>query len=255
MAACAVRGGLRGPWRWTRAGRWARIGAVSKLPLPILLAFLGGCAVPATGGPEPWIDLSPRPGQDGLGGWESVSFGGEAEVERTGSGLRFGYGVALTGVRWASPELPDGRPLPREDYELEVVAVRLGGADFFCGLSFPVGDGGLSLILGGWGGSLCGLSCIDGADASANPTTRYRRFESGRPYRARVRVQGGRVAVWLDDEALYDLPVAGRRLELRAEIRPGGPLGVARFQTAAEIRSLRIRRLPPVGREAPERSR
>jgi len=231
----------------------SRCPAALALALALASAFVGGCATPPEQTPSapapppgPWIELlgAERSSELGFAGWEAVPFGGEAEVVAEADGLRFGYGLGLTGVRWAAPLLPDGAPLPVDDYELEVVAARLGGTDFFCGLSFPVSEGALSLILGGWGGSLVGLSCLDGADASANETTRYLRFEQGRPYAARVRVSGGRVVVWLDGQPLYDLEVAGRRLELRAEIAAGGPLGVASFQTAAAVRAVRIRRLP-----------
>ncbi len=208
------------------------------IPLGLIL----GCASPPTAGEAPpaagpWLEL--------LDGWEPVPFGGEGEVEFLADGLRFGYGLALTGVRWAPDSLPDGAPLPRDDYELELLATRLGGADFFCGLSFPVGEDALTLVLGGWGGSLCGISCLDGGDASANETTRYLRFEQGRAYAVRLRLLGGELTVWLDEELLYQLPLAGRRLELRPEILAGGPLGLASFQTAAEVRQVRIRRLRP----------
>ncbi len=217
----------------------------AAVPAPLLLAgvLLAGCGAPghrAAEEPGPWIALQ---APDAAAAWSVVSFGGEGEVEFLEDGVRFGFGVALTGVRWDADTLPDGGAMPRDDYELELRATRLGGNDFFCGLSFPAGDGALSLVLGGWGGSLCGLSCLDGADASSNETTCFRRFETGREYAVRLRVAEGRVRAWLDGEPLVDAAVAGRRCELRAEIAPGGPFGLAAFQTAAELRGLRLRRL------------
>ncbi|RMH04191.1 MAG: DUF1080 domain-containing protein [Planctomycetota bacterium] len=199
------------------------------------------CQVPASG-PAAWIDLLPA-GETGLGGWTAVPFGGEGEVRREGQALLLGQGLTLTGVRWGAPTLPDGRPLPRDDYEIEVVAVRRLGTDFFCGLTFPVGDRALSLILGGWGGATCGLSCLDGADASSNETTCYRRFTTGKPYRLLLRVADGRVEAELDGRPLLAAGVADRRLDLRPEIAPGGPLGVASYQTEAAILGIRLRRL------------
>jgi hypothetical protein len=217
----------------------------AAIPVPLVLAgaLLAGCGAPGHRAAEehgPWLALQ-TPAT--AAAWSVVSFGGEGEVEFLEDGVRLGFGVALTGVRWDADGLPDGAALPRDGYELELRATRLGGNDFFCGLSFPVGDGALTLVLGGWGGSLVGLSCLDGADASSNETTCFRRFESGREYAVRVRVADGRVRAWLDGERVVDAVVAGRRCELRAEIVPGGPFGLAAFQTAAELRGLRLRRL------------
>ena len=72
--------------------------------------------------------------------------------------------------------------MPGLNYELNVVARRVEGSDFFCGLTFPYQDSHCTLILGGWGGALVGLSCLDGRDASENETTRLMPFEKGRWY-------------------------------------------------------------------------
>ena len=74
------------------------------------------------------------------------------------------FGSSMTGVTY------QGKDLPRTDYEIRLEAQRIDGTDFFCGLTFPVHDAHLSLIVGGWGGSLVGLSSLDGKDASRNET-------------------------------------------------------------------------------------
>lgn len=220
------------------------------LALAGLLAL--GCAGRAALPPPAWLDLlAPA----ALPNWESIPFGGEGAVEFLPGALRLDFGAPLTGVRWAAATLPDGQPPPRQDYEIELEAVRLAGSDFFCGLTFPVGDAHLTLVLGGWGGSLVGLSCLDGADASANETTRFLRFASGRPQRVRLRVAGGRVELELardggEPAERWSVPVAGRRLGLRPEVELCRPLGVASYQTRAEIRALRLRRLPPAKEES-----
>ncbi len=185
--------------------------------------------------PGPWQVLFDG---DSLEGWQVTPFGGEGEVAlREGSAV-LPMGSMLTGIHRA-----DGGGLPRTNYEVEVVAARLGGTDFFCGLTLPVGASFATLVLGGWGGAVTGLSCLDGSDASENETTSYRTYEEGRDYTARVRVTPERVVAWLDEELLFDVPVAGRRVELRPEVLLSRPLGVASFATTARVSSVRLRQL------------
>ena len=75
-------------------------------------------------------------------------------------------------------------------------------------LGEPDAAGG-GLVLGGWGGSLVGLSSIDGQDASRNATTTFRTFEDGRLHRARIEVTGGRVLGKEGAEGLYVMAVRG----------------------------------------------
>jgi hypothetical protein len=182
---------------------------------------------------RPWTSLF-----DGtrLDGWEVTEFGGEGEVALVDGRVRLGFGSPLTGVHWTGP-------LPEGEYELEVVALRRAGTDFFCGLTFPVAGAHLTLVLGGWGGATSGLSCVDGADASANGTTSYHWFEPGRAYALRLEVRADAVRAWLDGAPLLEQPLAGRALTLRPEVLPSRPLGIASFVTEAELLSVRWRAL------------
>jgi hypothetical protein len=190
---------------------------------------------------EAWTDLF-----DGhsLDGWKESGFGGGGKIEVVDAKLLIGQGSPMSGATW-SGDAARGLPsdLARDGYELEVEAARTLGTDFFCGLTFPVGDAHLTLVIGGWGGALCGLSCLDGADAASNETKSFRRIERGRAYRIRVRVADGRVAAWLDDERLADVAIAGRHLSLRPEVEPSKPLGIATYATAAAITKVRWRRI------------
>src|SRR5690606_6791411 len=76
-------------------------------------------------------------------GWRHTEFGGEGEVIVENGAMQLAMGSPLTGVTLTAPP-------PSGNYELEVVAARIEGTDFFCGLTFPVGDNHLTLILGGW---------------------------------------------------------------------------------------------------------
>jgi hypothetical protein len=175
-----------------------------------------------------------------LDGWESIDYGGEGPVELVDGALRLGMGSMLTGIRRT-----DAEALPRCDYELEVVAARLLGTDFFCGLTFPVGDACATLVLGGWGGALTGLSCLDGLDASDNETRSYRAYQKGRDYTARVRVTRERIQAWVDGDPVADVARAGRKVGLRAEVFKSQPLGISSYATVARVRSVRLRRIEP----------
>jgi hypothetical protein len=176
--------------------------------------------------------------QEGPEGWKSVNFGGEGEVEFDGESIRLGFGSPLTAVAWqGAAELPG-------EYEIEVVAARLDGSDFFCALNLPIGEQRASVVLGGWGGALCGLSCVNGDDASMNATRSFRGFERGQSYRLRVRVDAIQVQAWVDDELLFAQARGGVEFSLRTEVSPAGRLALSCFQTSARIDLVHWRRLP-----------
>ena len=181
-----------------------------------------------------------RPLFDGraLGGWKPTAFGGEGEVSVVDGAIQIGMGADLSGITWTGE-------FPKQNYELALEAQRVDGNDFFCGLTFPVGDDPLSLIVGGWGGGVVGLSSIDGQDAARNDTTLYRAFDTGRWYAVRVRVTPERVVCCLDEEGVIDQPLEGRKLSIRPEVTASLPLGVATYATTARVRNLRWRPLPP----------
>jgi hypothetical protein len=122
--------------------------------------------------------------------------------------------------------------------------MRLEGSDFFCGLTFPVGKSAVTFVVGGWGGMVTGISCIDNSDASDNETTSSKDFKSDRWYRIRVRVTPGKLEAWIDGDQVVDVETTGRKLDLRfGEISNSLPLGIAAYETKAALRDLRLRRL------------
>lgn len=205
----------------------------ARVTCAVVIALLSGCAVRTPDDTTPWIDMF-----DGtqLGAWATTQFGGQGEVYVEDDKIWLEPGSPLTGVHWTLP-------FPTTDYELSLRAQRVDGSDFFCGLTFPVGDAWLTLVLGGWGGSLVGISCLDGKDASDNVTMRTLSFEDQRPYRVRLRVEPGRVQAWLDDETIVDFDPRSHRLALRPEVDPSKPLGIASFATTATLEALRWRPL------------
>jgi len=177
---------------------------------------------------------------EALTGWRETEFGGGGEVRLEEGLARLDFGSPLTGLTW-------DRDFPRQDFEIAFEGVRLEGNDFFCGLTFPVGEGECTLILGGWGGALTGLSCIDRQDASQNATRSFRYYRPGVPVAVRVVVDGEAVRVWLDGEQIIDQSRAGHEFSLRAEVLPSAPLGFAAYATRAELRNPRYRQLAPSG--------
>ena len=156
-------------------------------------------------------------------------------------------GDPFTGINWTND-------FPRLNYELALDALRVSGGDFFCGLTVPVGDSFCSLIVGGWGGSLVGISSLDGMDASENETTKFINFQQRRWYRIRLRVTEGRIEAWIDREKLVDVVPTGKRISLRpGDIELSKPFGLACWQTTAALREIKMRRVSSAADPPPKR--
>lgn len=211
--------------------------AVSPLVLAVVLVihFAAGALGGAEQNPaeQQWETLFD--GQS-LTNWKATNFGGEGRVYVADGQLILERGVMLTGITWA------GGTLPRTNYEIALEAMRLEGNDFFCGLTFPVGDSYCSLIVGGWGGTVVGLSSLDGIDASENDTSRTMTFATGRWYDIRVQVTESKIQAWIDQEEVVNVPIQGREISIRVEVGPSIPLGIATWKTKAALRNLRLRK-------------
>jgi len=171
-----------------------------------------------------------------LGQWKVTDFNEEGKVYVKDGSIILQKGNNLTGVTWT------GR-LPRTNYEINLDAMRLDGEDFFCGLTFPVGDSFVTFIEAGWGGNVCGISCIDYYDASDNETTVKANFDNNRWYHFRVRVTPGKIQCWIDDRQYVDLDTKGKKLDLRFEVKKSSPLGIASWCTTAAIKNIRLTKL------------
>lgn len=180
-----------------------------------------------------------------LAGWAPSGFEGETDVKveprfKDGRGaIIIERGVTLSGITWIR-----GGELPRTNYELSLEAMRLEGSDFFCGLTFPVGKSACTLVVGGWGGGVVGISSVDGNDASENETASGMEVVDNRWYRIRVRVTDAKLEAWIDDENRVDLELRDRVIGLRpGDIQRSLPLGIATYMTKAAIRDVRLKRL------------
>jgi len=168
---------------------------------------------------------------------DKIDFDGHGKVEIRDGELVLNMGRPMTGVKWI------GQDLPRTNYEISFQARRIDGGDFFCGMTFPVDKSHCSLILGGWGGSLTGLSSVDGFDASENETTSSMVFKEGHWYKVRLRVTPQKIEAWVDDDQLVDLKIADRKLSLRWEMDLMPPLGFATYATSGGLKNIVVKRL------------
>ena len=202
----------------------------------LVLLSLGAADLAQTGtnSEQAW-----RPLFDGktLTNWQSTKFVGEGAVKVETGQIILEAGRSLTGITWIGPELPT------TNYEIALQAMRVEGSDFFAGVTFPVADSFCSLILGGWGGTVVGLSSINGMDASENETSQSVQFESGRWYSIRIRVTPATIEAWLDERQIINQSLKGNKIGTRFEVDLSRPLGVASWQTKAALRDLRLRRL------------
>lgn len=178
-----------------------------------------------------------------LADWQSVDAGGSGTVEIKDGEMIIGTGDSITGTVYKKT-----KDIPVTNYEISLDAKRVEGIDFFCGLTFPVGDlkTCATLICGGWGGSVTGISSIDKRDASENSTGHYRPFKNAKWYHIRLRVTPKELTVWVDDEKAIDADIAGKQVGLRpGPIEDYAPLSFTTYQTTAAIKNVKITPIAP----------
>ena len=209
----------------------AALAALLLFAAPLVTATPSQTATSADAGWQPLFDGKT------LAGWQPSKFNAEGAVRVEDGRIVLDTGRSMTGITWA------GATLPTTNYEIALQAMRIEGRDFFAGVTFPVGGSFCSLILGGWGGSVVGLSSINGQDASENDTSQSIEFENGRWYSARIRVTPETIEAWLDDRQIITQRLAGNTIDIRLEMDVSKPLGVASWKTKSALRDIRLRRL------------
>jgi hypothetical protein len=192
-----------------------------------------------------------------LKGWEPAKFGGEGKVTVADGTIIMDRGDMMTGIK------STGKPA-KMDYELALEGKRVDGNDFFCTTTFPVGDSFCSFVVGGWSGSVVGLSCIDYNDAANNSTMRTFNFKKDQWYAVRIRVTKDKIECWIDKEKVVDLQYVRweddngqkvkkeRKITIRHECDLCRPLGVSTWCTTGAVRDIRIRSLTPETEKKPE---
>ncbi len=167
-----------------------------------------------------------------LAGWKETAFPRHGAVTVAEGRIVLGGGAPLTGVTFEGS-------FPKTNYEIRFEAMRVSGGDFFASLTFPVGAGFATFVLGGWGGDIIGVSSIDGWNASENETRNYFTFEDGKWYAIRVAVMPERIQCWIGAERVVNVGIAGRQITMRpGDIELSAPLGIASYNTTGAVRRI-----------------
>jgi hypothetical protein len=214
--------------------------SVSLLASVTALLLLAACEKGREPAPTEAIDLL---SQDAVTRWQAAELTGAGAVKMQPGLIRLEAGQPVTAARFTGWE---ALALPLCDYEVKLEARRVEGNDFFATLTFPIGSlsTSASLVLGGWGGGLVGISSLDGQDASENSTRSEHVLVNDLWYQMRMVVKRDELMAWLDDRLVINTSLKGRRIGLRlGDIEACAPFGLASYGTTGEVRRLSIRRL------------
>lgn len=165
-----------------------------------------------------------------LTGWRKADLSTSGEVKALPNGIiECGIGHSLSGIVYTNK-------FPTMNYELSIEGMRKEGSDFFIALTIPVETSFCTVIIGGWGGGLCGISSFDGNDAANNQWGEGLLLKDNEWYNLKVRVTPGVIQIALNKD-LYTARVEFddcKRLSLRyGEIEETVPLGLATYETKA----------------------
>jgi hypothetical protein len=174
-----------------------------------------------------------------LDGWKKTAMFKAAEVKVEDGSIVIDVGGPMSGITSTRQDLPT------TDYELSFEAKRVVGEDFFAAATFPVGKSFITLVNGGWGGSVTGLSSLNGADASENDTGRLVKYENGTWYKFRVHVTDEVIRIWIDDKETIAVNYKDQQVKTRIETRGNEPLGFATYRSKGAVRAIVVRRLKP----------
>ena len=202
--------------------------------------------LPSDGDKSGWKNLFDGKSMDG---WKASEFFGAGKVRIVDGTIVMEQGKSMTGITFA------GKDFPRTDYEVTFDGKKLAGNDFFCTTTFPVGKDYCSFVVGGWGGTVTGLSSINSQDASSNETSKSMDFKRDKWYRIRIRVSEHRIETWIDDETMVDQDISGVRVSTRIECRLSQPFGIATYETTGAVRNIRLRSLSEAEKKAIEQKK
>ena len=210
-----------------------------------MLSSCGPQAGPGKGGPSATRPAAAAGDAEGwkmlfdgktLTGWKVPDFGGQGKVYVKDGCIHMEMGDMCTGVTFTGA-------VPREDYEVCLEMMRQEGNDFPCALTFPVGKDPLTFVIGGWGGTVTGVSCIDGYDASDNQFSKFIEIENKKWYPVMVRVTKDVVECFFDGKQLIEIKRSEHKFSIRPEVEDCVPLGVATWKTHGVVKNIRVRTL------------
>jgi 3-keto-disaccharide hydrolase len=222
---------------WSTSGSLARRLAVAIVPIAL------SCTSLAADDPPKGSSRTPGPVVlfDGktLDGWKNTPLSKPGEVKVKDGAILMEEGNPMTGITSTRKDLPTS------NYELRYEAMRVSGGDFFAAATFPVGKSFITLVNGGWGGSVTGLSSLNGADASENETSTSFKYKEKTWYKFTVRVTDTVIRCRIDDKEIVAVSYEGVPVSTRIESRGSQPLGFAAWRTTSAIRAIEVRPLTP----------
>ena len=172
-----------------------------------------------------------------LQGWSVITdndFEKHGEISIEEGVISLSSGKPATGIRYA------GQDFPTMNYEVSLEARRTDGRDFFCGITFPVDNEFCSMIIGGWGGGVVGLSNIDNMAAVENESTGFLDVEDDRWYQIRLRVTTESIQAWIDGKEYFSVPTGNHKFGIWWEQEPVRPFGIASWYTSTQLKNIRI---------------
>ena len=210
------------------------LGTIPSLMLVVILAAAGpDDTKPPVGPAEVKVLFDGK----SLEGWKKSDFYKAGAIKVQDGQIIMCKGLSMSGITSSHQDLPTA------NYELRYEAMRLEGRDFFAAATFPVGKSYITLINGGWGGGVTGLSSLDGMDASENETTRSIRYQDKTWYRFRVRVTEKMIRCMIDAKEIIAVSHRDRRVATRIETRRNQPLGFATWESTGALRHIEMRLL------------
>ena len=199
-----------------------------KILTILILGFLSSCTLHTDNS----VDLL----SDSLN-WKTSNYGSGGEFKLKSKLATLEMGDPICGMTWV------GKELPKNNYEIELEAKRTHGNDFFVGLTFPIKEQFCSLIISGWGGTVTGLSSIDGVDASENKSSCDIEINNQQWYKIKLVVSDEAITVHVDGKQIISCPTQNRTFSIRPEVEPSKPFGLATFYTAAQYRNFYLKKL------------
>jgi Domain of Unknown Function (DUF1080) len=207
----------------------------------LLLAFLAACRPSVTDvKPARWALLE----GELAAAWQQAGIPEEGKIVVKEGELEIASGAPMTGAKFANW---DQAKMPGTNYSIQFEAMRLEGRDIFGMCTFPVSshEAHATFVIGGWGGTVTGISSLNFLDASENATRAEQAFQNGVWYVVRIEVRPEDLRVWINDRPVVNASIKGKKVSLRAgDIDHCLPFGFATWGTKAKVRRVIIESLP-----------
>jgi hypothetical protein len=199
----------------------------------ILLGLLAACRPTAPEvKPKQWALMEGAP----AAAWQQAGIPEEGQIAVKDGNLEIGIGAPMTGAKFTAW---DQAVLPGTSYTIRYETMRVEGRDIFGMCTFPVSshEAHATFVIGGWGGTVTGLSSLDFLDASENATRAEQAFQHGVWYAVRIEVRPEDIRVWINDRPVVNASIKGKKVSLRpGDIDHCLPFGFATWGTKAKVR-------------------